>query len=208
MNCDSRDGARCSAAKAFLHPARNRSNLHLWSNAYVTKINFSDDKKAESVIILKGDEEKLVKAKREIILSAGAINSAKLLLLSGVGPKEQLTDLQIEPIADLPVGQNFHDNPISFGVHFSTNMTVDSNHTLSEQDLNDFFINGTGPLSHFEKSVVRESTKWAENDSLPDIQVFMDSSSFANFDNEEVAEKVLGIKREIWTQFYKPYSGI
>ncbi len=172
----------------------------------VTKINFDNNKKAVSVSILKSGKETIVKARKEIVLSAGAINSAKLLMLSGVGPKDHLNELNIPVMVDLPVGHNFHDNPITFGVHFTVNSTKKSPEIL-QKDITEFFLNGSGSLTQFEKSVLRLSTNYAVNNSWPDIQIFVDTGSLADFKSPEIAEKVLNIKQDIWQQFYRPYSG-
>jgi len=197
---------RCSSAKAFLKPAKNRTNLHILANAMVTKINFDDNKRAVSVSIIKSNKQTTVRARKEIILSAGAINSAKLLMLSGIGPKSHLNEFNIPVIADLPVGHNFHDNPVTFGVHFTVNTTKKSTELL-QRDVTEFFLNGTGPLSQFEKSVLRLSTNISIDKSWPDIQIFVDTGSLADFPNSEVAEKALNLKQDIWQKFYGPYSG-
>jgi choline dehydrogenase-like flavoprotein len=171
-----------------------------------TKINFDNNKRAVSVTILKSGKVFTVKAQKEIILSAGAINSAKLLMLSGIGPKDHLKELNIPLVVDLPVGHNFHDQPMTFGVHFTINETQKSNELL-QKDITEFFLNGTGVLAQFEKAVLRTSTKYETNKSWPDIQVFANPGSFADFQTAESAENALNIKQNIWQKFYKPYSG-
>ncbi len=69
------------------------------------------------------------KGSKEVILSAGAIGSPKVLLLSGIGPKQHLEELGIECIRDLPVGENFHDH-----LHMSVNATVTTNNSLLGED--------------------------------------------------------------------------
>ncbi|XP_026749639.2 ecdysone oxidase-like [Galleria mellonella] len=104
------DGHRQSTAKSFLSKIKDRSNLYVLKNTLVTKINFDNDNNAVSVdAINENDKTSNFKANREIIISAGAINSPQLLMLSGIGPKKHLEDLGIKVISSLPVGENFHD---------------------------------------------------------------------------------------------------
>ena len=105
-----KDGKRQSTAVAFLHPIRHRKNLHIVTNAEVSSVLF-DRNRAIGVRYIHNGIDKQALANREIILSAGAINSPKLLLLSGVGPAEQLRRLTIPTVVDLPgVGQNLQDH--------------------------------------------------------------------------------------------------
>ena len=105
-----RRGSRCSTSKAFLVPARNRTNLHILSFAHVTKIVFNRNKRAIGVKYLRRGQEYGVRVKKEIIVSGGAINSPQLLMLSGIGPQDDLRKLGIPLVADLPVGSNLQDH--------------------------------------------------------------------------------------------------
>lgn len=106
-----RRGARCSTAKAFLRPARLRKNLHVFLNAQVTRVAINPSTKiAYGVELIKDKQQYFVKSKKEVILSAGSIGSTQLLLLSGIGPKEHLDQLDIPVLADLKVGKNLQDH--------------------------------------------------------------------------------------------------
>jgi choline dehydrogenase len=110
------DGSRVSSARAFLHPNLNRANLTLLLNANVARVLFSGDR-ASGVEIITGDATRTVTAAREVILSAGTIHSAQLLMLSGIGDAADLKKLGIAPVADLRgVGRNFHDHVHVSGV--------------------------------------------------------------------------------------------
>jgi choline dehydrogenase len=110
------DGSRVSAARAFLHPNLNRANLTLLLNANVTKVLFDGDQ-ASGVEIVTDDGVRKARARRDVILSAGAIHSAKLLMLSGVGNAAELRKLGIAPVADLRgVGQNLQDHVLVSGL--------------------------------------------------------------------------------------------
>jgi choline dehydrogenase-like flavoprotein len=105
-----RNGERCSAAAAYLHPVSNRPNLSVITHAHATRIHF-DGKRATGVSYRgKGGDQK-VKAKKEVILCGGAFNSPQLLQLSGVGRPEDITPHGIEMVHELPgVGQNLQDH--------------------------------------------------------------------------------------------------
>ncbi|MEM7564093.1 MAG: GMC family oxidoreductase N-terminal domain-containing protein, partial [Pseudomonadota bacterium] len=93
-----KNGQRMSAARAYLHPALKRQNCEIITHAHVTKINFNGSE-AESVDFLHKGRKCNAKANREIILSAGAINSPQILQLSGVGDSKRLNDYHISPVA-------------------------------------------------------------------------------------------------------------
>lgn len=105
-----REGQRCSAAKAFLHPIINRTNLEVITSAHVSKILF-DGKKAVGVEYQKNGVLESIQSNKEIILSGGAINSPQTLLLSGIGAKKDLEAFGIEQVHELPgVGENLQDH--------------------------------------------------------------------------------------------------
>jgi choline dehydrogenase len=104
------DGRRCSAANAYLRPALHRPNLAVRSATLVTRVLF-DGRRAVGVEYRRGQALHTVQARREVIVSAGPINSPKLLKLSGVGPAAELHEHGIEPVADRPgVGENLQDH--------------------------------------------------------------------------------------------------
>lgn len=110
------NGRRCSAAVGYLRPALRRSNLEVRTGAMVTRI-VVEGGRAVAVEVAEGAERRRYDAAREVILTAGAVGSPKILLLSGIGPAAHLEEVGVPVVHDLPgVGQNFHD-------HFSTDVT-------------------------------------------------------------------------------------
>ncbi|MFT5503984.1 MAG: choline dehydrogenase, partial [Gammaproteobacteria bacterium] len=106
------EGQRWSTARAYLDPARNRPNLSIMTEAQVENISFENNK--ATGVVTKDHQGKLqsVQANKEVILSAGAVGTPKLLMLSGIGPKDHLQAMNIAIRADLPgVGQNLNDHP-------------------------------------------------------------------------------------------------
>ena len=103
-------GQRWSAARAFLQPVRQRPNLTVLTETQVLKINFSE-RRATSVLINNSGGTRTIGVSGEIILAAGAIESPKLLQLSGIGPGPLLQSLRIPVIADSPnVGRNLREH--------------------------------------------------------------------------------------------------
>ena len=105
-----RDGRRCSAAAAYLAPAMGRRNLAVVTGAQVEKIVI-DGKRAVGVQYHDGDRQVTLSADREVLLSAGALQSPQLLMLSGIGPAGHLQERGIEVVHDaLEVGENLQDH--------------------------------------------------------------------------------------------------
>jgi choline dehydrogenase-like flavoprotein len=102
-------GKRTSTSAAFLRPARGRSNLDILVNALVHRIVIKSGR-AVGVVAERFDELQEFRARREIIVSAGAYNSAQILMLSGIGPGEDLAAVGIAPLVDLPVGKNMQEH--------------------------------------------------------------------------------------------------
>ncbi|WP_448950146.1 GMC family oxidoreductase [Labrys neptuniae] len=108
-------GWRWNTAKAFLRPARGRANLTVWTESEVQRLSFASGadgrRRCTGVVLKRGGELVEVEAKREVILSAGAIGSPQLLQLSGIGPAGLLQSHGIEVVHDLPgVGENLQDH--------------------------------------------------------------------------------------------------
>jgi choline dehydrogenase len=103
-------GRRCSAARAYLHPAISRTNLKVLTHALATRILF-EGRRARGLEYSHGGQTHRVRIDRELIVSGGPINSPQLLKLSGVGPAAELKALGIEVVHDLPgVGENLQDH--------------------------------------------------------------------------------------------------
>ena len=103
-------GKRWSAASAYLKPAMGRKNLAVRTGVRVTKLDF-EGKRAVAVRYVKGGHEVVVRARCEVILAGGPINSPQLLKLSGIGPADELKAHGIEPLHHLPgVGENLQDH--------------------------------------------------------------------------------------------------
>ncbi len=105
-----RNGKRCSTAVGYLHPVRQRPNLRVVTGALAEKVLF-EGKRAVGVAFREHGQPRTVRAAREVILCGGAVNSPQLLLLSGVGPQDQLAQFGIAVVHHLPgVGQSLQDH--------------------------------------------------------------------------------------------------
>jgi len=107
----SKAGRRMSAADAFLWPIRHRGTLEIETGARVLGIKVEGGRAVE-VTYLRDGSTHVVRARREIIVSAGAVHSPQILLCSGIGPADELKRVGVKPVHDLPgVGVNFNDQP-------------------------------------------------------------------------------------------------
>ena len=132
------DGRRSSASVAYIHPIlrgdEDRHNLTVLTNAWVSKVNVSGDTVTGVNVTLQDGTQRTLTAKKETILCAGAIDTPRLMLLSGLGPAQQLRDLSIPVVKDLPgVGENLLDHPETI-VIWELNKPVPPNQTTMDSD--------------------------------------------------------------------------
>lgn len=140
-----RNGKRWSAADAFLKPALNRKNLKVISEAYVTKIHFSNEK-AIKIDYIQEKATYSLEIGNKLILCGGAINTPQLLLLSGIGPGKELQEMEIPVIKDLPVGKNLQDHPVvPFIFSCNQDVTLDTQETM--MNLLKYFMYKKGPFT-------------------------------------------------------------
>ncbi|MBE2274919.1 MAG: choline dehydrogenase [Rhodobacteraceae bacterium] len=109
-------GRRCSTSVAYLRPAMARGNLTVLTGALARRIVIEGGR-ATGVDYVRDGQVHVARARREVILSGGAINTPQLLMLSGIGPAAELRNLGIAPLVDLPVGENLQDH-LDLGMSF------------------------------------------------------------------------------------------
>ncbi|XP_077292861.1 glucose dehydrogenase [FAD, quinone]-like [Arctopsyche grandis] len=213
-------GRRHSAAKAFLHPFKHRTNLHILPHSRVTKINISrKTKTVKSVEYIRNRLQYKVKARKEVIVSAGALASPQLLMLSGIGPKPHLEELGIPVIKDLKVGETMYDHLCYPGLIFFSNTTGTSiveSKMLSLKNFASLFNYGDGPLTltggveglGFIKTNVSEETA-----DHPDVElIFLPGGIISDASNavrkgfritDQFYKSVYGdvVEKECWTMF-------
>lgn len=182
-----RNGTRCSTAKAFLRPARNRPNLVVSYYSTVTKILIGEvNKTAYGVKFLRNGTLYTVFASKEVIVSAGVNNSPQLLLLSGVGPAEQLKSLNIPVRANLPVGQNLQDH-LGVPLFFLVNQSVTEVRTVYEsgESIFNYAMELSSPLSDplATETIGFVNTPYNTDPTYPDVE-FLICTSLPNHMNE------------------------
>ncbi|MFK7891959.1 MAG: GMC family oxidoreductase [Granulosicoccus sp.] len=166
-------GRRCSTAVAYLKPVRSRSNLSIFTHSMVQRINM-DAGRASSVRIKRNGVITDVLARREVILSAGAIGSPQLLQVSGIGPGKLLQSHGIEVIKDAPeVGENLQDH-LQIRAVYKTRLPITLNDELSNtlQKVRaglQYLANRSGPLSMAASQVYAFCRTRLANER-PDIQ--------------------------------------
>lgn len=165
-------GRRCSSAVAYLRPAENRKNLTIITDAPTERVMIEGRRATGIIATIKGASTP-IRARREVILSAGAIGSPHLLMLSGIGPAAQLKAVGIEPLIDLPgVGRNLQDHlqarPV-YKCNSSTINTETSNLLKQAMIAMEYAIWRTGPMT-MAASLGTAFLKTRPELATPDIQ--------------------------------------
>ena len=182
-------GSRCSPTQAYLHPVRHRENLFVLLDMAVRNLKLEGPDRAVGVYAVRAAQyktgiEKLIKARKEVILSAGTVGSAKILMMSGIGPEEHLKNVPISVVRNLPVGKNLQDHvmvpypvilddvPVESGISYTQ--------PFSESFLSilQYYLLGGGPLTSnvAEAHAFLHSGLEDKNKSAPDIQLILFSS--------------------------------
>jgi len=167
-----RDGRRRSAAVSYLRPIQDRANLKVQTHARVTRL-IIERGRAVGVELAKGNTRRVVRAQAEVIVSAGAINSPRLLMLSGIGDADALKAIGIAPVHHLPgVGKNLQDH-LCTNVHVQTRkrMTYDGHDKFPRMLLHglQWLLYRTGPVA----SVIVEGGGFfqTEGEATPNLQI-------------------------------------
>jgi choline dehydrogenase-like flavoprotein len=163
-----RNGVRCSAASAYLRPARERANLEVLTDTLVLGL-LLDGHRAIGVSIYRHGQTESLLSERETILAAGAYGSPQILMLSGIGPAHELHSLGIDVLVDLPVGTNLQDHPLLPMSYLTDERSLFG--AGSPEDLA-LYQKGHGPLtSNVAEGGVFLSTRGDKN--VPDCQFEM-----------------------------------
>jgi choline dehydrogenase len=171
-------GDRWSAADAWLHPAKSRRNLTVRSNTQALRLHI-ENAQATGVWVQGAQGPELIRANREVILSAGAIGSPQLLMLSGIGPADDLRAVGVDAVVDNPhVGSHYQDHPF-----YLLNWETTATGTLAEAEhvrqLANFFLRGRGLLT----STIAEGTAFFRSRAdlaAPDMQFHIGPAYFHN----------------------------
>lgn len=141
-----KNGQRCSSANAYLDSAINRKNLCIRTHCLVTKIVI-DSGVCVGVEYKQGEKIKKVKCNKEVVLSAGALNTPQIMMLSGLGPKKYLDACGVKVIRDIPgVGQNLHDHASVILSYYTSKPTALTD-IVTDEAINEYKKNHNGVLS-------------------------------------------------------------
>ncbi|XP_058802308.1 glucose dehydrogenase [FAD, quinone]-like [Phymastichus coffea] len=175
-------GSRMSSNKAFIRPIRStRQNLTIKTKAQVIKV-IIDPKTKEAIGVqyeIKSSSGNIIKeayASKEVILSAGVIESPKLLMLSGVGPTKYLKRFNIKIMKDLPVGRNFQDHVmVQAAIFDNEKVSPPTSCQTVENDLVHWFNEHKGPWSipNGAGIVAYQQSKFEKRPGVADLQYFV-----------------------------------
>lgn len=171
-----KNGQRASTNRMYLRPNIGNKNLTVLINTLATKVIIDSlTMRATGVQYLDDcNNLKIANARREVILSAGVIGSAQLLMLSGIGPAEHLKDVGIEVLNDLPVGRNLHHH-VSVGLNFFMDVKSTNHDSSFYDNIMEFIKFKKGPLA---STGVTQVTAFIESSmtqpGVPDLQFFFD----------------------------------
>ncbi|XP_052074006.1 glucose dehydrogenase [FAD, quinone]-like [Mytilus californianus] len=192
-------GERCDTASCYLRPALERTNLQVHLNSHVSKILF-EGKVAQGVEFSKDGILNKVYARKEIILSAGVVGSPKILLLSGIGPKQHLNDIGIPVVVDLPVGENVQDQmAMHFQVSINMSLATTSQKMMNTENILQYLFFREGIYAQIGVDGMVFVNLDQNNEEPPDIQLiflglsydkgFLDSFYYKEEVKEELAKR-------------------
>ncbi|XP_022209537.2 glucose dehydrogenase [FAD, quinone] [Drosophila obscura] len=201
-----RNGRRCSASKAFIQPVVQRKNLHISMKSWVTKLLIDPlTKAAVGVEFVKQRQRFVVRARKEVILSAGTIASPQLLMLSGVGPADHLRQHNITVLQDLRVGYNLQDHITLNGLVFVVNdSTVNDARLLNPTDIFRYLFAGQGPYTipgGAEAFAFVRTPSSSHAKDYPDMELVLGAGSLSG-DRFGTMRNLLGITDEFYETMF------
>ncbi|VEN36601.1 unnamed protein product [Callosobruchus maculatus] len=209
-----RNGLRSNAGTSFLRPVRHRKNLRIRRGAHVTKVLINAARKeAYGVEYVKNKKIYTAFYRKEVIISAGSLNSPQLLMLSGIGPKGELERLDIPVVKNLPVGEIFYDHVSFTAMGFLLNESITLNlveDLFKPKTYTDLLFHGRGPLTNLggTNSLVWLKTNLTDQDhpTLPDVELIF-SPGFPGIDFGLFYRINFNIGDEIYDTLWKPFIG-
>ncbi|XP_074604003.1 oxygen-dependent choline dehydrogenase-like [Brevipalpus obovatus] len=204
------NGQRYSTGRGYLSPASRRKNLDIVNRAIVQRILIdSVGKSAYGVEYKKDGKFYQVKARKEVIISAGVYNTPKLLMLSGIGPEKELKKHSIPMVVNLPgVGQNLQDHP-STNLFFTTKRNTSTVYIRTNQITNNaklYAKNRTGIFSDTGNQIRAFSRSKYALDERPDINLSIFSSLIPSVYSNFVNQYIYDYKPEVVKKFFLPQS--
>ncbi|XP_022199688.2 glucose dehydrogenase [FAD, quinone]-like [Nilaparvata lugens] len=203
------NGTRMSTSRAYLHPIKSRKNLHVLKRSHVTRLLIrSGSNVVYGVEYLRNGKRYTVTAKKEVILSAGAVNTPQILMLSGIGPRDELNKLGVPLVKALPVGYNLMDHVALGGFEVNVNaknIKVPNTDRIlnSPQDMYDFAEFRTGPVASpggIEAIAFVDLSNPTNPDGHPDLELML---SFGSLHSEPTLQDNFGINDRIYNEAYR-----
>ncbi|XP_075973732.1 ecdysone oxidase-like [Anticarsia gemmatalis] len=177
---------RQSSAVSYLLPERNNPNLFVLKNTMVKKVIFDGYRRAIGVEAVTCDKRYIViKARKEVILSAGVVNTPKILMLSGIGPRDHLCDLKIHTVADLPVGEGLQDK---LGVTLVYNMT---NKVIPYRPFNPYNFPAVVLLGHVAVDNSSETADYQSVNYINYPKLLINYCTFTYFYNDTICNNTI-----------------
>nr|XP_045611163.1 glucose dehydrogenase [FAD, quinone]-like [Procambarus clarkii] len=204
------DGIRCSTAWAYLLPAASRPNLHILHSATVLKVQFNKKKKATGVVYTYRGKVVEARAEREVIVSAGALASPKVLLLSGIGASYHLQQHGVKVVADVAgVGQNLQDHLGVYGLTWTTQSTSPTmDNAFSLQAFSQYIHHRKGPWTKPLGEYASAFLKVTEGGDpyYPDVQLYLSPAVF-NMDLGFFIPHIYNFQKTKYMEYARPLSG-
>ena len=207
-----KNGSRLSSNKAYLHPANKRKNLFVSRLSHVNKVLIDpSSKRAYGVELTKLGMNIHVIARKEVILCAGTIGSAQILMLSGIGPASHLEEMNINVIQDAPVGENLMDHIAYGGLIFLIDQPI-SIVTNDVTDpvkpyLRDYLARRVGPYTipgGCEALAFIDVDNTQSLNGYPNIELLFIGASIIS---DGSFRHNIGISNEYWTKMFAQISG-
>nr|XP_034193550.1 glucose dehydrogenase [FAD, quinone]-like [Osmia lignaria] len=201
-----RNGKRWSTDKLLYENFRDK--LFIRTYAHVEKV-LMESNRAMGVQFIRSNKTFKIFAKHGVILSAGAIGTPKILMLSGIGPKDHLQNLKINVINDLPVGQYLVDHILTGIDLIMLNKSIGFNmfNALNPISAINYFLYGKGPWTFTGVEVLGtfHSSFQKGNLSAPDLQIMVMPMGLSK-DNGIVLRKSMGISDKVYNEYFAPIS--
>ncbi|CAH2013120.1 unnamed protein product [Acanthoscelides obtectus] len=214
VQSNTKNGRRVSSESAFLRPIRNRKNFTVRTGSHVTRVLIEPrSKKAYGVEYVRNGRKYKAIAKKEVIISAGSLNSPQILMLSGIGPKQHLQQVGIPVIKDLPVGRKMYDHATFVGLTFTANQSIvhDLAYYLSNPaTYAEYLKRGTGPIAQIggveALTYIKTNVSDDPNPTMPDIELIFIGGALSS-DAGIIYRRMFNIPRRTYDKLWKPLEG-
>lgn len=205
------NGTRWSSSRAYLHSIHERPNLHVKKNSMVTKIIIDPKTKtAIGVEFVRFGRKYFVKAKKEVIVSGGAINSPQILMLSGIGPKNHLKNKNIKVIKNAKVGYNLQDHTATGGLSYLIDypFSIIFNRMLGvRKHITDYLSSHNGLFTvpgGCEALGFIDLRNMNDTDGYPDLELLLASGGI---ESDDTLHKNFNLDEKLYQQMYGSIEG-